>query len=172
MNQRQVADDTQAETQEHFLELLKRFDTALLITHTPSGLLHGRPMGISQIEDDGSLWFFSSIDSPKAAELTADPRAMISLQKEQVYLAINGEVAIVRDREKIRELWKESYRVWFKSENDPNLVLLHFRPTDAEYWNNAGVQGLRYALRAAKAYVTGNPIKAVADPDTHGKVSV
>lgn len=162
------------EAEHHWLELLHEFETATLITRSRAGRLHGRPMSIAQVEKDGTMWFITDIESPKLQEIVDDSRAMVSMQNDKQYVAVNGNVEVVRDEAKTRELWKEQYRVWFKGEDDPELVLLRFSPFDAEYWDNAGTSGLRYAFKAAKAYLEGEQIgrSVVGDPELHGKVTV
>jgi hypothetical protein len=45
-------------------------------------------------------------------------------------------------------------------------------PSDAEYWDNAGAQGLRFAFAAAKAVVQGAPLTDRGDPKAHAKVTL
>jgi general stress protein 26 len=164
-------DDTQAHSEDHLVDMLRTFDNALLITRTHAGALHGRPMGIAELEDDGTIWFITDIESKKLQEIEEDPSAMVALQSDKRYITINGTVEAVPDRAKVRELWKDAYRIWFRNENDPDMILLRFTPSEAEYWDNSGVQGLRYALRAARAYVSGNPMKQPSpDPESHAKL--
>lgn len=48
------------------------------------------------------------------------------------------------------------------------MALLRFTAHEGEFWNNAGMQGLKYADEAAKAYVTGETPEA--DVAQHDKV--
>jgi len=153
----------------HFLELLKSFKTATLVTRDFGGQ-HGRPMAIAQVDDDGTLWFLTDIQSGKVAELAQDARVLVSLSESDRYVVMTGEVDIVRDPAKAKDLWKEPFRVWFKGPDDPALTLLRFDPVDGEYWNNAGAQGIKQAFRAAKAYIQGEQLKDVNDPGVHGRV--
>jgi hypothetical protein len=41
---------------------------------------------------------------------------------------------------------------------------------DAEYWDRADVQAVKYALEAAKAYVTGK--RPESGPDQHAEVKL
>jgi general stress protein 26 len=154
----------------HFLELLRAIHTGTVVTHLPTGKLRGRPMSVAHVEDDGVLWFFTSVTSGKVDELATDRRALVSLAETDKYVVLNGEMELVRDPVKARALWKEPFRVWFSGPDDPNLMLLRFQPESGEYWNNAGAQGLKQAFRAAKAYVKGEPLKDVDDPGIHGKL--
>ena len=42
----------------------------------------------------------------------------------------------------------------------------------AEYWDNAGAQGIKFAFHALKAVVTGEPLTDRGDAKQHGKVSL
>lgn len=161
---------TRSEVESHFLELLHGFKTATLITRGFSGSLHGRPMSIGHVEDDGTIWFFTDIQSGKVAELAHDTRALVSLADGDKFIVMTGEVELVRNPEKAKALWKEAFRVWFSGPDDPVLTLLRFEPEEGEYWNNAGAQGLKQAFRAAKAYVKGEQLKDTDDPGNHGRV--
>lgn len=158
------------EVASHFLELLRTIHTGVLVTHGAGGALKGRPLSIAHVEDDGALWFFTSAQSGKVNELANDRRALVSLAEADKYVVLDGEVELVKDAQKARALWKESFRIWYSGPDDPNLVLLRFQPAVGEYWNNAGAQGLKQAFRAAKAYVTGEQLTDVDDPGLHGKL--
>ena len=161
--------------QQHFLALLSEFGVANVITRgrAGEGSLHGRPMAIAKVEDDGTLWFVTSVDSPKVLEIRDDSRAMISLQNSRQFVSINGHLELVTDRAKVDELWKESYRVWFEGEHDPELVLLRFTPFDAEFWDNAGARGVKYAFEAAKAYLKGQKMDpSEFDPEAHARLQL
>ncbi|HEX5101543.1 MAG TPA: pyridoxamine 5'-phosphate oxidase family protein [Polyangiaceae bacterium] len=158
------------EIEAHFLELLKAFKNATLITRAFGGGLHGRPMSIGHTEDDGTLWFLTDLQAGKVSELARDPHALVSLAESDKYIVMTGEAELVRDAEKAKSLWKEPFRVWFKGPDDPALTLIRFQPDEGEYWNNAGAQGIKQAFRAAKAYIKGEPMKDVDDPGVHGRV--
>ena len=160
---------------QHFFELLREFDVATVITRDRSteGGLHGRPMAIADVGSDGRLWFVTAVDSPKVLEIRDDSRAMVSLQNSRQFVSINGHFELVSDRAKVDELWKESYRVWFEGQHDPELVLLRFTPFDAEFWDNAGARGIKYAFDAAKAYLKGQKMDpSEFDPEAHARLQL
>lgn len=160
---------TGSDIEAHFLELLKGFKTATVVTRDFGGL-HGRPMSVGHVDEDGTLWFLTDLQSAKVAELAQDARALVSLSESDRYLVMTGEFAVVRDPDKAKSLWKEPFRVWFKGPEDPALTLLRFDPEQGEYWNNAGAQGIKQAFRAAKAYIQGEQLKDTDDPGVHGRV--
>jgi general stress protein 26 len=168
-----LQDSEHPEVQEHFMELLHRFDTAMLVTRGRSGhFLRGRPLSVARIEEDGTLWFLTDVKSGKVAELALDSRAMAVFSNSSQFVVMNGEVEVLRDAARARELWKEPFRVWFTGPDDPSLALLRFLPEDGEYWNNAGAQGIKQAFRAAKAYIQNRQLKdgELDDPGVHGKL--
>jgi general stress protein 26 len=161
---------TSKESTEHFFDLLTKFDTAILVTRTPSGTMHGRPLIIADKELDGTLWFLTSVQSMKVAELATDSRALVSMQNSKQFIVAHGVAEIVSDRAKVGELWTETQRVWFKGKDDPDIAVVRFSPVEAEFWDNAGALGIAFALRAAKAMVTHEPLADRGDPKAHGKV--
>src|SRR5437868_1899485 len=111
-----------------FRELLNDFGTAVLITHGQETHFHTRPMVVAHIEENCDLWFITGADSAKAREIEADSRAQVVCQKGWTScVSISGHATVVRDRAKIQELWKASYKVWFpQGIDDPNIALIRF----------------------------------------------
>ena len=142
---------------EKVFEMLHAFETAMMVTRAPSGPLDCRPMHIAALEKDGRLWFITSIESDAALHVKKDPEVLLVMQDEhRRYLSIFGRAAVVNDREQIRRLWKEPYRVWFPGGvDDLDVVLIGVTPDYAEFWDTTGVNKLRYLFEAAKAYATG-----------------
>jgi general stress protein 26 len=142
---------------EHIRELIKGFSTAMLITHAADHELHARPMALAGLTDELELWFVSGEDSAKVQEIAHDTHAHVVCQKDHsAYLSISGTATLVHDPVRVAELWKESFRVWFpEGKNDPNLVLIRFRPQRAEFWDNTGFNRIAYLWDSARAYVTG-----------------
>lgn len=163
-------DDSAPDAVEHVLELLHDFETAMLVTRTADGAVHARPMSVADVEKGGTVWFVTDATSQKMVEIEQDPSVLIAFQDSRRYLTLRGDATVVRSPEKIRELWKESFKLWFDGPDDPRLVLLKIAPRDAEYWDTTGIRGLKFAFRAAKAYLMGEPAKKEDDPEVHGKI--
>ena len=85
---------------------------------------------------------------------------------------VGPRVLLQRDPAHIKRLWKEAFKVWFKGPDDPTIVLIRLIPTEAEYWDNSGLQGLKLALKSAAAYVTGKELRESGDVNTHAKVQL
>lgn len=149
--------------EKHLHELLESFDTAMLITRHDEGH-HARPMAVAAVEGGDCVWFIMSVDSPKAAEIRADPRVSATFQAGRRFVALSGIAEIVHDRAKIHALWKDTWRVWFPhGKDDPSLALIRVSVDDAELWDHAGARGVKYAFEAVKSVLAGarpSPLEA------------
>jgi general stress protein 26 len=155
----------------HFLSLLKRFHTAMLVTQTGEHGFHARPMAIARVEDDGQLWFITNADTAKVHEIALDSRIHLTAQDgDSAFLSLTGRASLSGDRGKIAELWREPFRVWFpKGMDDPEIELIAVRPEHGEYWDNTGTHRGTYLWKAARAYLTGTTPDAT-EGDLHGQV--
>lgn len=127
------------EAREKVWELIKDIRITQLVTHVNSETLAARPMYPMNKEFDGSLWFFTEVDSPKNAEVEANSHVLLSYSDpaKNNYVSIQGHATISNDREKIAELWSEGARAWFpKGEKDETLRLLRVVVNRAEYWDS------------------------------------
>ncbi len=97
-----------AETEKHLYDLVKHFGTALVITRRSDGEVHARPMAVAQLQAGLDAYFTTSINSPKVAEIEADPRVAIAFQSTSEDAVVYGKATIVRDRALIHKLWSES----------------------------------------------------------------
>jgi general stress protein 26 len=153
-------------------ELLESFETAMLITHGGESPYHARPMAIACVEPNCDVWFFTGRSSAKVDEIQNDQRVLVVCQDEmRRYISLRGTAHLVADRKKATELWKDSYRTWFpKGVADPDLLLLHVKASDAEFWDNQGFKSVQYLFEAARAYVRGTR-PHIEEEEQHGKVS-
>lgn len=166
--------DSVDEAEKKFFEILRDFDNAMLVTHADNAQLHARPMAVVETGADGSVWFLSGADTAKTFEVSKQPEILAVMQGSLKYLSVAGTAELSRDREHISRIWKDSYKVWFAGgKEDPNIVLIRLRPASAEYWDNSGKQGLKFALRFAKAYVKGEQIREEqTDVKAHAKLQM
>ena len=160
------------DTRAHFDELVASFETAMLVTRTRQGALRARPLTVAGLEE-GSLYFSTSLEAPKVQEIEADAHVVVTFQDAKRYASVSGTARLSRDRSLVERLWKDTWKVWFpKGKDDPTLAILIVRPTAAEYWDQSGASGLRYALRSLEAYVRGEKAPDGVDPGQNAKVPV
>jgi general stress protein 26 len=150
-------------------EIASEFDSAMLVTHTPEGGLHARPMSIVKVEPEAELWFATRIQTSKVDELNADHHVLVVMQSTNRNLSISGRARIIRDSNLVQELWNESLRLWFRGPSDPELALILVEPDEAEYWVMSGASWVKLALDAVKAYVRDEPLRPEL-PGEHEKL--
>lgn len=152
------------------VEALRSLDTLMVATRAPNGSMHARPMAVAEVDDDGAVWFATARDSGKTDEAVIDNHALATGQTKVLFVSLSGELDVIADRERIQQLWKESWKVWFpEGQDDPNLVLMRLRPTAGEYWDERGSKGIAYLFEAARAFVQGERPEDLG-PKHHAKV--
>jgi general stress protein 26 len=151
-------------------DVVKDFDETMLVTHSTRGM-HARPMAIARLDENMMAYLLTDMNSIKVEEIRANPQALLTFQSARKFATVSGELTVDDDRALIGTLWKEIWKVWFPiGKSDPNIALLKFTPSEGEFWDNAGIQGLKYVYAAAKAYMAGERPKL--DSEQHSKVSI
>jgi general stress protein 26 len=157
---------------QHLVEVLRDFDSAILITRTERGDLRGRPMALAQVEPGADIYFATSLTTETAREIEADPRVAVTVQGKLKFASVSGKAHLMRDRALIDKLWREGWKLWFpEGKDDPNLCLIRFDADEGEYWDTSGTRGIKFALRAAGAYVRGERLDEQA-PSDNAKVKL
>jgi general stress protein 26 len=121
-------------------------------------------MAVAEVRPDADTYFSTSIESPKIAEIEADPHVLITFQGHNEFVSIEGTATVVRDRALIDRLWAEDWRLWFpEGRDDPTLCLLKVSAERGEYWDTSGVRGVRFLFECMKAIFQGRqPVKDAA----------
>ena len=141
-------------------EEIKGIRIAMLTTVDEDGSLRSRPMATQEADFDGDLWFFTSAGAPKVDEVRHDRQVNVSYAKEDDnrWVSVSGTAHLLRDRQKMEELWTPFLKTWFpKGLDDPELALLRVRVDKAEIWDSSSVQVLSGFV---KALTTGQPSRA------------
>lgn len=129
-----------------------------------------RPMGVQQVDDDGTLWFLSSNDSHKNQEIKQDDHVHLLFQESNHsgFLNIYGKASITEDKAKIKELWEPILKTWFtEGEDDPRISVIKITPTEAYYWDNKHGDAVAFVKMAVGA-VVGKTL----DDSVEGKINV
>lgn len=161
-------EDKRQESIEKLKGLIEGIDFAMLTTHA-NGKLRSRPMSTQKFEFDGDLWFFTSDQTHKVEEIEKDNEVNVAYSKpeDNTYISVSGTASIVKDRDKIEELWNPILKAWFpKGLDDPSLCLLKVSVEEAEYWDSPSSTLVQIA-GFVKALVTGKS----ADGGDYGKVN-
>lgn len=119
-------------------KLIRDSPVAMLTTVASDGSLRSRPMATPEGDFDGELWFFTRYHSPKSEEIQENQKVNVTYAspKNDRYVSLSGRAALVRDPDKIKELWRGALKQWFPDgKKDPELALLKVTVDRAEYWD-------------------------------------
>jgi len=139
-----------------FKKLVKDINVCMFITHNKNGD-HTRPMATMEVEDSGTLWFFSDIRSIKVEEVSTDHSVHLVYAHpgKDSYLDVWGKAQIVTDRQVIKDKWSPVVKAWFpQGADDPNLCLLSVQPQNCYYWDAETGKMVQF-FKIAASVVTG-----------------
>lgn len=160
------------ENAEKLAKLIKGIKVAMLTTIEADGCLRSRPMQTQEAEFDGTLWFFTWIDSAKVHEIQKDQHVNLAFvnPSDEVYVSASGTARLVHDDAKVKEMWNPIHKAWFpKGIDDPNLGLLRVDVEKAEYWDSPSSKVVQL-IGFAKAIVTGKSY--AGEGSEHQKVNL
>ncbi len=115
-----------------------------------------RPMSVQKIDDDGTLWFLSPIDSHKNEHLLADSSAQLLFKGSDYsdFLSIYGNAHVSRNEQKIEELWEPILKTWFtEGKDDPRITVIEFKPESGYYWDTKHAQIVAFAKQMIGAAI-------------------
>jgi general stress protein 26 len=147
---------------EKLKEMIKDIDLCMLTTVDESGDLHSRPMSLNaDVDEEGTLWFFTSSNSHKVSEIERTPNVNVSFidTGEQHYVSISGMAELVTDRQKIKQLWKPVLKAWFPDgPEQSDIALLKVQVRKAEYWDGPS-STIAQAVSFVSAILTGKQVE-------------
>lgn len=142
-----------------FKKLAEEVNICMFITHSHDDHDHTRPMATVQVDDNGTLWFFTDIRSIKVEEVTQDKEVHLiySHPGKESYMDVWGRSSIITDRQQVKDKWSPVVKAYFpEGADDPNLALMKVQPTDVYYWEAKTGKMVQF-FKMAVAAVTGNP---------------
>ena len=149
---------TRSEHIQKLRSMIKAIDFCMLTTIDEQGDPHSRPMSSNgDIDDNGDLWFFTGASSHKVGEIAGSPKVNVSFAdpENQRYVSVTGTAQLVRDRNKIDELWRPEFKMWFpEGKDDPEVALLRVTLEKGEYWDSPS-STIGFALSFVSSLVSG-----------------
>jgi general stress protein 26 len=152
-----------------FKKLINDINVCMFITNNQKDE-HTRPMATIEVEDDGTLWFFTDIRSIKVEEVSVEKTVHLVYAHpgKESYVDVWGKASVLTDRKLIKDKWKTIVKAWFPNgADDPNLGLLKVVPANIYYWDAETGKMVAF-LKMAASVVTG---KTLAD-GAEGKLKV
>ena len=126
-----------------------------------SARIKSRPMSIAEVDAANQIWFFTNEASHKIQEIRNSWQVALGFANGAAgeWISVNGHARLVKDKGKIQQLWKPTYKAWFPNGLDtPTLALLCVEMETAEYWESKGGP-IVTAFEMIKAAITGDPAR-------------
>jgi general stress protein 26 len=155
---------------EKIKDIIEDIRIATLVTKDNDGPMRGRPMATAEVDDDGTLWFFTDEYSAKVEEISEKKEVLVSYasKSQNAYVMINGTASLIDDRKKIEELWKPAMKAFFpKGLDDKKILLIRVDGEQAEYWEGSSSR-IVIAFNVARSIATGKQY----NQGEHGKVDL
>jgi general stress protein 26 len=124
-------------------DLIEGIETAMFTTRRPNGQLVSRPMQTQDRIEGCDLWFVTDAETHKLDELALDPHVNCAYynNKSREWVSVSGVAHVSKNRNRIRQLYKEDWKAWFGDEggdrdggpNDPRLALIMVEAEIATY---------------------------------------
>ncbi len=140
-------------------EFIKEIDFAMMTTIDENGELQTRPMSTQKVEFDGDIYFFTYDYSNKAKQIKVNQRVNLaySSPSNNDYVSVKGDAEIVKDKQKMEELWQPQLRAWFPQDLEtPGIALIKVSAKTAEYWDSPS-STTAHAIGLVKSMITGHP---------------
>jgi general stress protein 26 len=151
-------------------ELIGHNGICLFTTNLTSVPLQTRPMSTQSVDNEGNLWFLSSKSSHKNFEIGDDARVQLfyASRGNSEYLSVYGRAEVLRDHDKIEEIWSPVAKAWFQQgKDDPDLSVIKVVPEDIYYWDTKN--GRMVSLMKIMASVV---VGRTMDDSVEGKLKV
>ena len=119
-------------------------DFAMLTTKTKLGQVSARPMSNNgEVDFDGDSYYFTWEDSRMTTDIERDKLVGLTftgskglLGKPPIFVSVEGEAELIRDKAAFAEHWKKELDHWFKDGIDtPGVTMIKVRASRVHYWD-------------------------------------
>lgn len=138
-------------------ELAEAARVCMFCTELENTPVTARPMTITEVDDDGNLWFISGKDSNKNVDIQHDKRVQLFFMNngKYEYLSVFGQAFIYTDKATIDEKWSMMANAMFEQgKDDSDVSLIRVQPSDTQYWDTKSGKMISF-LSFAWAAITG-----------------
>jgi general stress protein 26 len=142
-------------------EAMKDIDFCMLVSRAQDGSIGGRPMSNNrEVEYEGTSRFFTCDDTRMIDDIERDPSVGLTYQgkagilgivgKPGLFVHVQGEARVVRDKARFAEHWTPGLDRWFKQGVDtPGLRLIEIEARRIHYWDGEDEGEVKLPVGAA-----------------------
>ncbi|WP_025763748.1 pyridoxamine 5'-phosphate oxidase family protein [Dyadobacter tibetensis] len=143
-----------------------------MFTTLEDGEIVSRPMTTLDVDSEGCIWFFTSRDTDLGSTGQVQEASLIYAHPgHNSYMSVKGTWEHVVDEAKKEALWSPVSKAWFpEGKNDPDLVMIRFRSTEASYWDSTSSKMVVF-LSLIKSILTGDADKNGVSGE-HGTIQI
>lgn len=131
-------------TMDDIAEKMRDIDYAMLSTRSDGGAIAARPMSNNRdVRYNGDSFFFTYEKTRTVEDIGRDAKVGLGFQgkgglfgKPPVFISVEGNATLIRDKAAFKEHWTSDLDVWFKDGIDtPGIVLIKVSATRLHYWD-------------------------------------
>lgn len=140
--------------------LVNAINTCMFYTNIQTGIHNTRPMAVIEVDNNGTLWFFTDIQSNKVKDIEKDSSVHLVFAHpgKDSYIDLRGRASIEQDRKSIEDKWTPIIKAWFpEGVSDPNLCLIKVKTDEAHYWDSENTKMVEM-LKLVASVVTGKEL--------------
>lgn len=128
-------------------DAMRDIDFCMLVSRAPGGAIGGRPMSNNgEVEYEGTSRFFTLGEAQMVSDIQRDASVGLTYQGKAgllglvgapgLFIHVEGQASIVRDRQEIARHWRKELDRWFKQGIDtPDLVMIEVQADRIHYWD-------------------------------------
>ena len=146
---------------EKLRSLVNDIGTCMFFTNTQTGIHNSRPMAVIEVDINGSLWFFTNLQSAKVKDIEKDSNVhlVFASPAKDSYLDLRGRASVEQDRKSIEDKWNPIIKAWFpEGKDDPDICLLKVKTDEAHYWDTNSTKMVEM-LKIVTSIVTGKQLQ-------------
>ncbi len=119
-------------------------DFAMLITKTKLGQVSARPMSNNgEVDFNADSYYFTWEDSRMTSDIERDKTVGLTFQgskgllgKPPLFVSVEGEAELIREKTHFVEHWKPELDRWFKQGIDtPGVTMIKVKAQRVHYWD-------------------------------------
>lgn len=128
---------THEESIDKLREIVENIQVAIMLSNLTTIPIGANPMEVKTVDNDGGIWFLSSLSSDHYSNIVMDKRVQLlfSHPGKMQFLSLYGNAFIYTNRPLLEELYTANEDQWFEGVDDVELIGIKVEPSSSFYWD-------------------------------------